>query len=125
MELYGTEGSMFLPDPNFFGGEVLSTRRDGKALPLPAWDHPFSDANERDGAGLSVANYRTAGLADLAAAVAQRRDARCSIERALHAVEVMTALLASGQSGRFITMKTKCTRPRLLAPEEARSLLRS
>lgn len=125
MELYGTEGSIFLPDPNFFGGEVLATRRDGAAEPLPGWDHPFGVSNQKDGSGASVANYRTLGLADLADAVSKKRDARCSIDRALHAVEVMTGLLASGTSGKFISMKTKCTRPKLLAPEEARGLLRS
>jgi predicted dehydrogenase len=40
MELYGEEGSLFLPDPNFFGGEVRLTRRGEPAL-LPAdWSHP-------------------------------------------------------------------------------------
>ena len=34
MELYGTEGSLFVPDPNFFGGEVGHAGRDGKIAPL-------------------------------------------------------------------------------------------
>jgi predicted dehydrogenase len=124
MELYGTEGSMYLPDPNFFGGEVLATKRDGTPAPLAGWDHPFGIPNQKDGSGAEVANYRTLGLADLADAIAKRRDARCSIERTLHAVEVMTSLLVSGKTGKFVSMKTKCTRPKLLAPEEARGLLR-
>lgn len=123
MELYGTEGSMFLPDPNFFGGTVTVTKRDAAAQPLPDWDHPFGIDNFTDGTGTLVANYRSLGLADLADAIASKRDARCSIDRALHGVEIMTGLLASGQSGKFVTMKTKCTRPKLLSPEEARGLL--
>ena len=29
MELYGTEGSLVVPDPNFFGGDLLRSERDG------------------------------------------------------------------------------------------------
>lgn len=122
MELFGTEGSLYVPDPNFFGGEVLSTKRNGEAETLPAWDHPFGIPNQ-DNHG-PVANYRAAGLADMAAAIKGKRDARCSLDRTLHGVEVMTSILASGESGKFITMKTTCTRPKALGPEEARALLK-
>lgn len=124
MELYGTEGSLYLPDPNFFGGEVLATRQGGPAEPLAGWDHPLGIGNQADGGGKTVANYRAAGLADLADAVIRRRDARCSIDRALHAVEIMTAILKSGESGSFVTLKTTCTQPRPLPPGEARALLK-
>lgn len=124
MELYGSEGTLFLPDPNFFGGPVLATKRDGEAQALPAWPHPLGLINERNGAGDDVANYRSAGLADLARSIHQRNDARCSIDRALHAVEIMTAVLKSGATGKFVTLKTTCTRPAPLAPDDAQALLR-
>lgn len=122
MELYGTEGSLYVPDPNFFGGDVLATKRDGAAAALPAWDHPLSIGNHPDGKERR-ANYRAVGLADLADAITKRRDPRCSIDRALHAVEVMTAILASGEDGKFRQMKTTCTRPKPLPPEAARALM--
>ena len=122
MELFGTEGSLYVPDPNFFGGEVLSTKRNGEAEALPTWDHPFGVPNQ-DNHG-PVANYRAAGLADMAAAIKGKRDMRCSLDRTLHGVEVMTSILASGETGKFITMKTTCTRPKALGPDEARALLK-
>jgi predicted dehydrogenase len=122
MELFGTEGSLYVPDPNFFGGEVLATKRNGEAEALSTWDHPFGVPNQ-DNHG-PVANYRAAGLADMAAAIKGKRDARCSLDRTLHGVEVMTSILASGETGKFITMKTTCTRPRALGPDEARALLK-
>lgn len=121
LELFGTEGSLYVPDPNYFGGEVLSTRRNERARPLPAWDHPFGIANQDDHG--PVANYRTAGLADMAAAIRGKRDMRCSLDRALHGVEVMTSILASGETGKFITMRTTCTRPKALGPDEALALM--
>jgi predicted dehydrogenase len=123
LELYGTEGSLYVPDPNFFGGEVMATKRDGTAEVLPGWDHPLAVGNHPDGDGPPLANYRAAGLADLADAILRRRDPRCSIDRALHAVEVMTAILASGADGKFKEMKTSCTRPKPLPPDAARALM--
>jgi predicted dehydrogenase len=124
MELYGTEGSLFVPDPNFFGGTVEMAGRDGVIKPLAAWNHPFGKENERDG-DVMQANYRTAGLADMVQALLEGRAARCGIERALHVVEVMTAILASGEAGQFIDMTTTCTRPEALGPEAAQALLRA
>lgn len=124
MELHGTEGSLFLPDPNFFGGEVLASKHGGEPAAVAGWDHPLGKPNQTDSDGSQIANYRAVGLADLAQAVRTKRDVRCSLERALHSLEIMTALLASGASGKFVTLKTRCTRPKLLAPEDARALLK-
>ena len=49
-----------------------------------------------------MANYRTAGLADMAIAIAEGRLHRCSMEAALHAVEIMTGILKSGETGKFV-----------------------
>lgn len=123
MELYGTEGSLYVPDPNFFGGEVLATARSGEAAPLSAWDHPFGVPNQEHSNGM-MANYRAAGLADMARAIQDKGDFRCSLERALHAVDVMVSILKSGETGGFVDIATKCTRPEALGPEAARALLR-
>ncbi len=122
MELYGTEGTLYVPDPNFFGGPVEIGGRDGTLGTVEPWDHPFGKANQDHPRG-AVANYRTAGLADMAMALIEGRDARCSLDRALHGVEVMTACLKSGETGAFVTMTTTCTRPAALSPAEARALL--
>jgi predicted dehydrogenase len=122
MELYGTEGTLYLPDPNFFGGSVEMAGRDGVSSEVPAWDHPFGRINQQHG-DRHLANYRTAGLADMVAALTEGRDARCSIDRALHGVEVMTACLTSGETGQFVTMTTTCTRPDALSPAAAAKLL--
>ena len=51
----------------------------------------------------TTANYRTAGLADMAIGHPSRAAThRCSLDRALHAVDVMTAILKSGETGTFV-----------------------
>lgn len=122
MEIYGTEGSLFAPDPNFFGGLVETAGRDGVIEPAGPWDHPFGRANQEHPTG-RLANYRTAGLADMAMAIIERRDPRCSIDRALHGVEIMSAILISGETGQFVALTTTCARPEPLDAEAAQALL--
>jgi predicted dehydrogenase len=123
MELYGSDGSLYLPDPNFFGGEVLLARQLGEAAGLAPRDHPFSVPNAKDGQGNDRANYRCAGLADMAAGIAADRPHRCSLELATHVVEVMTAILQSAESRKWVNMVTTCDRPEALTPDHARALL--
>jgi predicted dehydrogenase len=118
MELYGTEASLDVPDPNFFGGDLILKRANAEAETLTPWDHPFGVANQD-----TRANYRTAGLADMAQAIGEGRAHRCSMELALHAVEVMTGILKSGETGSFVEMTTTCERPAALDPAAARGLL--
>ena len=121
-ELYGTKGTLYVPDPNFFGGTVEVALAGGEAQVQSPWDHPFGKINQNHN-GRDLANYRTAGLADMAQAHMEGRDHRCSLERRLHGVDVMTSILKSGETGQFITLTTTCTRPAALGIAEARALL--
>jgi predicted dehydrogenase len=117
MELYGTEGSLYVPDPNFFAGELQVTSRK-ELVDTPVWDHPFSVIN--DG---SEANYRGAGLADMVQAIAHDRPHRCSLDYALHVVDVMTSILRAGETGQVVQTSTTCERPDPLGPEDAKALM--
>jgi predicted dehydrogenase len=121
-ELYGTKGTLYVPDPNFFGGTVEVALAGGEAQVQSPWDHPFGKINQNHN-GRDLANYRTAGLADMAQAHMEGRDHRCSLERTLHGVDVMTSILKSGETGQFIALTTTCTRPAALGIAEARALL--
>jgi len=119
MELYGENGTLHLPDPNWFGGDVVLMRDADTSDALPDENHPFGAPNVKDG----LANYRAAGLADMAQAIAQKRPHRCALELALHAVEAMTAILQSAETGAPVTMTTTCARPAPLTAGEATTLL--
>ena len=123
MELYGLEGTMFLPDPNWFSGTVEVTQRDGPPRALASDDHPFAVPNDHRG-DTPMANYRMAGLAEMVAAMAQRRPHRCSLDLALHAVDVMTSVLRAGEERTVIALSTTCDRPAPLTAAEAAALLR-
>lgn len=125
LELYGTEGSIFAPDPNFFGGQAEIAGPDGALQPVDMWDHPLGRPNEHLDTATPRANYRTAGLADMIAAIRENRAHRCALELALHTVDAMTAILRSGESGAFMELSTTCERPAPLDPQAAEDLLRS
>lgn len=111
LELYGTEGSLLIPDPNRFDGTVELFDGDWQAQPM---DHAHGDDN-----------YRGLGLADMAQAIAEDRPHRASGALALHALEVMEALLASGETGQAVEVSSRCDRPEPLAPGGAAGEIRS
>ncbi len=123
MELYGEDGTLYVPDPNFFGGEIRLTKGGKPVKKLPKFNHPFAVPNQTDNAGTPMANYRASGLADMAQAIMEDRPHRCSLELALHAVDVMTSILKSGETGRFVTVTTTCERPAPLGIDDAKALM--
>ena len=122
MELYGTLGSLYLPDPNFFGGVLEKVDTSGKVEQVDISAHPFAQPNWELETN-PRANYRMAGLADMAQAIRQNRPHRCSFDMALHAVDVMESILKSGQGGAFVATSTTFERPAPLTPQDARDLL--
>ena len=113
-----------MPDPNFFNGDVTITDRAGTKEKVTPWDHPFGIANQNLDTPTPRANYRNAGLADMMDSIETGRKARCDLDVALHAVDVMTSILKAGETGQVITLSTTCERPAALGIDEARALLR-
>ncbi|MEZ5721802.1 MAG: hypothetical protein R3D59_09145 [Paracoccaceae bacterium] len=69
MELYGETGSLYLPTPASSVARSPWSPPAGE-MPVPlSWDHPFGRTNMEDNGGAPRANYRTAGTADMAAAI--------------------------------------------------------
>ena len=96
IELYGTEGSLSVPDPTWFAGEVRLSVRGGH----------WQVAEHRHPVGT-----RGAGAADLAAALRTGRPHRCSEALACHVIEVMEAIARSGQTRREVAVASACERP--------------
>jgi predicted dehydrogenase len=110
-EIYGAEGSLLVPDPNFFGGEPQISERnsDWQALDISA--HPFGIANRTLRSGARVADYRIIGLLDMAAALRQGRVHRANGDLALHVLEVLDGFERSSVEGHHMMVDTPCERP--------------
>jgi predicted dehydrogenase len=99
IEIYGSTGSMLVPDPNRFDGAVQVSQKKGDWTAVPEI-HLYGDGN-----------YRMLGLADMAQAIVTGRPHRASDELSLHVLEIMDAILRSAKSGRRIELKHPCARP--------------
>ncbi|KGE17170.1 Gfo/Idh/MocA family protein [Paenibacillus wynnii] len=107
IEIYGTEGSIQVPDPNTFGGPV-KVRRMGDA----EWsEQPLLPGYDQ--------NTRGIGPADMAYAIQKGRPHRASAELAYHVLEAMWAFHESSDSRTYYEMKSTCTRPAALPIELA------
>ncbi len=122
IELYGTKGSMVLPDPNFFAGVVAYSDGGGEYTKVDSKDGPFATANFPWQGPYQLANYRMLGVADLVDAIRGKREPRCSGRLAAHVVEVMDAILRSAESGRFMQIKSEVARPAPLTAAVAKRL---
>jgi predicted dehydrogenase len=122
MELYGSKATLYVPDPNFFGGEVRVATAEEQRIAED--DHPLSVLNDQQDNGDLRANYRGVGLADMVAAIRDDREHRCNDSLALHVVDIMTSALRSGESGQAVQLQSSCNRPAALSREAALSLLR-
>lgn len=122
MELYGDEGTLYVPDPNFFGGELSMSKGKKLLKKVPPFNHALGIPNQKHNQGM-MANYRTAGLADMATAIMNEKPHRCSLEMSLHVVDIMVSILKAGETGRAVKLSTTCERPAALDKKEARSML--
>lgn len=106
-EVYGTEATLSLPDPNTFGGP-LRVRRAGdkewEELPLT---RPFA------------VNSRGVGLADMVVGLAEGRPHRASGELAFHVLDVMQSVLDAAAGRSWLPLHSSVERPEAL-PEGAR-----
>jgi predicted dehydrogenase len=93
IEVYGSEGTLLVPNPNVFGGPVRLLRpEDGELRELPLM---FDYAE----------NSRGLGLADMAKALTAGREARCGSQQTLHVLEILTAFEKSSREGKLLPIK--------------------
>jgi predicted dehydrogenase len=96
--IFGTEGTLKVPDPNQFDGLVHVRLKDE-----PEWrevPHQF------------VTGYgRSIGLADMAQAIRTGRPHRCSAEQAFAVLDLMAGFLDSSTTGKAVAPVTKYVRP--------------
>jgi predicted dehydrogenase len=102
IEIYGSAGSLLVPDPNRFGGEVAVAKTGGE------WESVALTHGNSDG------EFRSIGVADMAAAILGDRPHRASGALALHALEAMEAFQISSDEGRRVKLETTVERPAMI-----------
>jgi len=97
IEVYGTLGTLSVPDPNMFGGPVrVWLKEKWSEVPLT---HGYPE------------NSRGLGVADMACALRSGRPHRANGEMAYHVLDVMEAVEDACREGAHIEIESTCQRP--------------
>ena len=99
IEIYGTEGSLSVPDPNCFGGPVRVRRAGASQWEEVPLTHGYAE------------NSRGIGVADMAYALRSGRLHRASGELAYHILDVMHAFHDASREGKHIELESTCSQP--------------
>ena len=102
IEVYGSDGSLSVPDPNTFGGPVRvksATDEEWRDVPLT---HGYTE------------NSRGLGVSDMVAAIRENRPHRASGEMAFHVLDLIQSFEEASTSGQHIEIQSRCERPAAL-----------
>lgn len=102
IEIYGSLGTLSVPDPNTFGGPVFIKKAgesEWKEMPL---SHGYTE------------NSRGIGVADMAYALRTGRSHRANGELAYHVLDIMHAFHDASEQGKHIMVESTCQRPAAL-----------
>jgi predicted dehydrogenase len=106
IEIYGTKGTMIVPDPNTFGGPVQISTLDGSGFKEIPLTHPYAE------------NSRGIGVSDIARCIIDgANNNRASGEITSHVLEIMCAISKSDESKQYYKMQTRCGRPGAMSSE--------
>jgi len=99
LEIYGTEGTLSVPDPNYFNGPVKLYRPEqGAFLEIPlTFNYPE--------------NSRGLGIADMAKAISDGKKPRADVALTFHVLEIMTAFARSSEAKAQVDILSAFERP--------------
>jgi predicted dehydrogenase len=99
IEIYGTEGTLSVPDPNTFGGPVYVRRAGADGWSEIPLTHGYAE------------NSRGIGVADMAYAIRSGRPHRANGEMAYHVLDIMHGFHDASDSGRHYELASTCQQP--------------
>lgn len=122
LEIYGTEGTLILPDPDYFGGVIKIFRKERvlDSLNLYGGDRPpystkYEDLQEIPQIFQQPLDYiRGMGVYDMAFALVNGRKHRANEELIYHVTEAVLSFDESVKTGSFYNMRSSCERPKPL-----------
>ncbi|WP_341281917.1 hypothetical protein [Paenibacillus sp. FSL H8-0537] len=95
--LYGTDGIMYMSDPNLFGGEVKVILKGNTELMVMRQSHSFTGES------------RGLGVAEMAWSMRKGRANRASKELGYHALEILHGIVKSGETKQHIALQSTFT----------------
>jgi len=127
-EIYGTKGTLAVPDPNTFGGPVRLYRPEdqGTTMGDPALLGAVGEYQGFREIPLMFDyrdNSRALGLADMCKALETGREYRANSQQQHHVLEILTAFSESSAKGGYLPLKTRYTRTAPMENNPMRGIL--
>lgn len=113
IEIYGTKGTLYVPDPNYFGG-TISTTAEGASISF--FNGETKKMEEYPLVFDYSTNSRLLGLADMAKGIETSRPARATYKQTLHVLEIMASVFMSAEKNAPVTLKTHFEREAPMDP---------
>jgi len=130
IELYGTKGSMIVPDPNMFGGSVFSSYSESgewkeySSSNMLIGKMNIFNKSVRSNEQPEVANYRGVGLSEMIDAIENKRTNRCNGELSLHVLDIIDSTINAAINGAEQNLRTNCERPMVFSENEIKQLMK-
>ena len=130
IELYGEKGSMIVPDPNMFGGSVLTCNKLGdnwkefKTTKMPLGRINIRTQSSRANETPTNANYRGVGLSEMAYSIENKRKHLCNGEISLHVLDIITSIMKAARSSKIQYINTICVKPKKFSKLDIKKLLK-
>ena len=131
MELYGTKGSLVVPDPNMFGGPVLLSRELGSEWQeFSVEDKYLGKTNIINHSGRSneapkQSNYRGVGLSEMIYSIENNIQHRCNGNLALHVLDIIESTIIASETKKEVSLRSTCEQPKLLSEEQIKLLIKN
>ena len=130
VELYGTKGSIIVPDPNMFGGPVITSMELGSEwIEHSVENKPLGKTNilnktVRSNEAPKQSNYRGIGLSEMVNAIENNIEQRCNGELALHVLDIIESAMIAAENSTEVNMRSTCKKPAPFKDEEIQKLLK-
>ena len=131
MELYGTKGSLVVPDPNMFGGPVLLSRELGSEWQeFSVEDKYLGKTNIINHSGRSneapkQSNYRGVGLSEMIYSIENNIQHRCNGNLALHVLDIIESTIIASETKKEVSLRSTCEQPKPLSEEQIKLLIKN
>ncbi len=112
MELYGTSGSLVVPDPNMFGGPVILSHELGSEWKEFSVENKYLGKTNiinhsgRSNEAPKQSNYRGIGLAEMIYSIENNRKHRCNDQLALHVLDIIESTILAAESKKEIKLRS-------------------
>ena len=131
MELYGTKGSLVVPDPNMFGGPVLLSKELGSEWQeFSVEDKYLGKTNIINHSGRSneapkQSNYRGVGLSEMIYSIENKIQHRCNGNLALHVLDIIESTIIASETKKEVSLRSTCEQPKPLLEKQIKLLIKN